>query len=107
MDKNAKNEARINALEQLLENTQADVVRAFEGNMSQGDYERLKATRRVWKSELEALRGEPEMPEWHNAPDVLLAAIESQEVAATNDILTAVVLDLEYRMILREMGVTL
>lgn len=106
-DFNTETEARVNALRQLLGNTQADVIRAFEGHMTQAEYEALKSTRQAWKEELTGLLGESKAPEECNAPDVLLMAIEGQEVASTTDILTAMVLDLEYRMILTEMGVTL
>ena len=93
-------EARINALQQLLTNSQADVVRAFEGSMPQAEYETLKTTRQAWKKELAELLGEAVKPECHNAPDVLQAAVEGQEQL----LLTQLALVDVYEMILGEIG---
>ena len=73
-------ESRINALQRLLRNSQADVVRAFEGGMTEAEYTELRETRKTWSDELATLLGETKEPtDEPNAPDVLLTAIEAKE----------------------------
>ena len=77
-------ENRTNALRQLLGNTQADVIRAFEGRMSTAEYEALRMTRQAWKNELSELLGEPTEQEGPGlTPDVILAAMNNNAAMTT------------------------
>jgi len=51
-------QGRINALTQLLANTQKDIILGYEGLMPQAEYEELKENRRLWFEELATLNGE-------------------------------------------------
>lgn len=85
-DFNPETEARVNALHQLLENTQADVIKAFEGRMTQAEYEELRATRQAWKDELATLEGAPADQE---GTDVLLTTISSRSTSSIMFVLEA------------------
>jgi len=74
-------EARINALNQLLENSQADVVKGYEGLLSQAEYEKVKSDRAAWHSELNQLNNEGEISQSHRTPDVY--ALVNEIVANT------------------------
>jgi hypothetical protein len=79
---NYETEARVNALRQLLDMTQGQVLRAYEGLMTLPEYVELKENRRMWKEELDELTGET-LPEGSTStPDVLRAAADSRDVSA-------------------------
>lgn len=86
MLENTETEARANALRQLLGNTQADVIRAFEGRMSQAEYEALKTTRQAWKNELAQLEGKPQD---QAGVDVLLTSITNRSTSSIMFVLEA------------------
>ncbi|MDL2318058.1 hypothetical protein LJC74_03055 [Eubacteriales bacterium OttesenSCG-928-A19] len=83
---NPETEARVNALRQLLTNTQPDVIKAFEGRMTQAEYEELRATRQAWKDELATLGGTPADQE---GTDVLLTTISSRSTSSIMFVLEA------------------
>jgi hypothetical protein len=71
---------RVNALQQLLRNSQPDIVRALEGGMTQAEYAELRSDRKAWSEELATLLEEPPVPpEEPLTPDVLTAVIENAE----------------------------
>jgi len=51
-------EARINALRQLLSNSNALMLAGYEGHMPQAEFEELKGQRQAWFAELAELTGE-------------------------------------------------
>ena len=73
-------EARINALQQLLGNTQSQVIQAYEGQMTLEEYETLKERRKAWRDELAVLQGEDIPPQENMTPDLILAALTNQQV---------------------------
>lgn len=74
-------ESRINALQQLLRNSENDVIRAHEGGMTESEYTELRITRRAWTDELTILLNEttPETTD-ELAPDALLLSIINEEL---------------------------
>jgi len=74
MDEHEK-EGRINALRQLLDNSQKDIVLAMEGMLPSQAYEELKANRQAWITELKLLTDEENLDE-HRTPDLMAAASE-------------------------------
>ena len=73
-------ESRINALRQLLGNSQAQVIQAYEGQMSLEEYASLKERRKAWRDELAELMGETVQPEENMTPDLILAMLTNQQV---------------------------
>ena len=76
----AEKEGRVNALRQLLDNSQKDVLKAFEGDMPPDEYQALKDQRQAWKQELAELQGEqPEQMYANEVSDGLLERISRLE----------------------------
>lgn len=82
-------EARICALRQLLNATQARVIGAFEGGLSLDEYNALREQRKSWTEELAELTGEPAPSGANLAPDVLTATVESRNIASIMFVLEA------------------
>ena len=55
---NNEQTARINALKQLLNNTNDVAIKHSEGYISASDYSKIKLQRQAWREELTALEGE-------------------------------------------------
>ena len=75
-----ENEARINALRQLLGNTQSQVIQAYEGQMTLEEYEILKERRKAWRDELATLQGDEIPPQENMTPDLILATLSNLQV---------------------------
>jgi len=77
-------EAQINALRQLLNNTQAQVYAALEGELTLDEYNALKAQRKAWRDELVELLGEATEPTGEPlTPDVVQAAVAMAQLDDT------------------------
>lgn len=59
MDNYNEKQARVNALKQLLANSDYKALKAFEGNPS-SDWEEVKALRAEWREEVDLLLSEIE-----------------------------------------------
>lgn len=81
--------ARVNALNQLLEHTRNQVIKAYEGQLPLAEYKALKARRQAWLNELAELNGDTGVSETALAPDVLLATIDGLGVASIMFVLEA------------------
>lgn len=57
------NEGRINALRNLLKNTESAAVEASEGIISTSDYAAIRVQRQAWRGELDALENEQGLAE--------------------------------------------
>lgn len=59
-----ENEARINALQQLLSNTDYKATKYAEGWYSDEEYSQIKAQRQAWREEMRKLEAEINNDEW-------------------------------------------
>ena len=64
-------EARVNALRQLLSNSQKDLLAGYEGLLTQTEFDELKELRRNWFEELAELEGDTPDPEEPMAVPIL------------------------------------
>ena len=55
-------QARINALYQLIENSQKDMMAGYEGLITQAEFDECKENRKLWFAELAVLEGDKPDP---------------------------------------------